>query len=338
MKQRYTILLGLVIGILLLALVLNGVDLRRVEQALASADYGVVLPAALLLVMGLGTRTLRWRGLLDDRLPLWHGFNILNISYLFNGALPFRLGELVRLFLVTRLADPIPASTTLSTVLAERLLDLLAVLGMLGLVLTMLPVPAYITVGGATLGTGALIGLVILVVMARRPEWAQGAVVWIQTRVPLLARWRLDALVARFLDGARPLSTWRGLVRAVFWTAISWGLSVVAGYILMLAFFPEPTWAATLLFIVMASLAVSVPYVPGAAGSYEAGVVVALGLTGFGQPEGVALAFAIVLHATNLIVYVVMGVIGLLLEGVTLGQAARGARGLSPATSPGTAD
>jgi uncharacterized protein (TIRG00374 family) len=338
MKQRHTILLGLLIGALLLVLALNGVDVRRVEQALARADYGVVLPAALLLVIGLGTRALRWRGLLDDRLPLLHGFNILNISYLFNGALPFRLGELVRLFLVTRLPDPIPASTTLSTVLAERLLDLLAVLGMLGLVLTMLPVPAYITAAGAVLGTGALAGLLILVAMARRPAWAEGVARWVQTRVPLLARWRLESLVARFLDGARPLSTWRGLLRAVFWSAVSWGLSVVAGYILMLAFFPQPTWAATLLFIVMASLAVSVPYVPGAAGSYEAGVVVALSLTGFGEPEGTALAFAIVLHATNLIVYVVMGVIGLLLEGVTLGQAARGARGLSPAANPGTAD
>ena len=338
MKQRHTILIGLVLSVLLLALALNGVDLRRVEQALSSADYGVVFPAALLLVAGLGTRTLRWRGLLDDRLPVLHGFNILNISYLFNGVLPFRLGELVRLFLVTRLPDPLPVSTTLSTVLAERLLDLLAVLGMLGLVLTLLPLPTYITAGGAALGVGALAGLLILVVMARRPAWAQQGTAWLEARVPVLARWHLETLVARFLDGARPLSTWRGLLRAVFWTAVSWGLSVVAGYILMRAFFPEPTWRATLLFIVMASLAVSVPYVPGAAGSYEAGVVVALGLTGFGQPEGAALAFAIVLHATNLIVYVVMGVIGLLLEGVTLGQAARGARGLNAAVSPTHAD
>ena len=87
----------------------------------------------------------------------------------------------------------------------------------------------------------------------------------------------------------------------------------------------------------MAALAVAVPYAPGAIGPYEAGVVVALTLTGFSQPEGVPVAFAIVLHATNLAVYGLLGVLGLLAEGVSIGQVARGARLFGQATTESAA-
>lgn len=334
MKSRYALLIGVLVSLILLILVLNGVDIQRVEGALARADYRMVLPAFGLLVIGMGTRAIRWRSLLGGRLPLAHAFHILNISYLFNGALPFRLGELARIFLVTRLSDPIPAPTTLSTIVAERLLDMLTVIGLLGLVLTMLPVPAFITTAGLTLGLGAVVGVILLVVIARRRAWTLGLLERLQQRYAWLVRWHPTDIAGRFLDGIQPLASWRGMLTALLWSLVSWGLSVVAGYILMYALFPTPTWTATLLFIVMASLAVSVPYAPGAVGPYEAGVVMALNLTGFDRPEGAAVAFAIVLHATNLGVYVLTGVIGLLFEGVSLGQVAQGARGIKPAAAP----
>ncbi len=335
MRRRYGILLGIGISLLTLALILTGVDLQRVRSALAEADYRFVLPAFALLVIGHVTRAVRWRALLMDRLPLLPAFSVLNISYLLNGALPFRLGEVARIFLATQAAPPIPAFTALSTILVERLLDLLAVMGMLGLVLVTLPVPAAVTTAGVTLGVGALAGVGVLSVIARRREWAFRILSQAERWLPLLRPGSLHGAVGRFIDGLQPLTFWRGVFRAVFWSGISWGFSILAGYILLYAFYPQPTWPAVLMFIVMAALAVSVPYVPGAVGPYEAGVVMALSLTGFGQPEGAAVAFAIVLHATNLSVYTLLGVLGLLQQGVTLGQVVRGARNLRPAPTPG---
>lgn len=338
MKPWHTLFIGLLLSVFLLALVLAGVDLGRVQAALSGADYGVLLPAFLLLVVGHVMRAVRWRALLAGRLSLVRSFSILNISYLFNGALPFRLGEVARLFLATRVEPPVPAATALSTILVERLLDLLSVVAMLGLILVMLPVPAHVTTAGITLGAGSLVGVVALTVFVRRQSWAFTLLGWLTRRVPPLTRWPLETLLARFLDGLSPLASWRGVLTALFWSVVSWGFSVVAGYILLFAFFPQPTWAAVLLFIVMASLAVAVPYVPGAVGPYEAGVILALNLTGFDQPEGAAVAFAIVLHATNLAVYSVLGVLGLLQEGVTLGQVARGARAMRAVPTPGTVE
>jgi len=338
MRQRTTLVIGLIISAVLIGAVLSGVDLARVQSALAGARYEYVFPAAALLVVGLLTRAIRWRGLLNRRLSLGAAFHILNISYLANSALPFRLGELARIFLAARLPQPSPVLTTLSTILVERLLDMLAVTGMLGLILTLLDVPDYVSSAGLILGAGALAGLIALAVLARRPGWAFRLVERLQRAAPGLARWHLQDALGRFVDGLAPVAGGRGLAQAVIWTVVSWALSLAAGYVLLYAFFPAASWIATLLFIALASLAVSVPYAPGAVGPYEAGVVLALSLTGYDQPEGAAVAFAIVLHVVNTGVFVVMGTLGLLHQGISLGQVMRGARqmnGADAASAPG---
>lgn len=326
MNRRVTILIGILISLLLLWLTFAGVDLDRVWLALAEADYRYLVPALLLLSLGLLTRGYRWRVLLSDRVPISHAISILNISYLLNGALPFRLGELARLFLLTRLPESIPVFTTLSSILVERLLDMLTVVGMLGLVLVVLPVPGTVTSAGIGLGVAAVVGLVGLIVLANYPGWAFRLLAQLERLLPILRRWSLATMLTRFVEGLTPLTSWRSVLLSVFWTVISWALSVIAGYVLMYIFFPSPTWIATMLFIALAALAVAIPYAPGAVGPYEAGVVLALTLTGFDQPEGAAIAFAIVLHVMNVGVYTILGIIGLVHQGVSLGQVMRGSQ------------
>ncbi len=337
-NQRAALIIGILLSVVLLGAVLAGVDLGRVLAALAGADYVYLVPAVLLLFVGHFARALRWRALLVGRLPLGRTFNILNISYLFNGVLPFRLGEVVRMFLATRADPPVPVFTSLSTILVERLLDLLAVLMLLGGVLVVLPLPAAVTTAGLTLGLGALVGITALVVFARRRAWAFRLLVIATRLLPFLERWGAQAALTRFLDGLQPLASKRGVVMALGWSVVAWAFSAAAGYVLMYAFFPQPTWVATCLLITLASLAVAVPYAPGAVGPFEASVVFALGLAGLGQPEGAAVAFAVILHATNLGFYTLLGIIGLLGEGVTLGQVARGARTLRPAATSSSGD
>ncbi|MBN2469878.1 MAG: flippase-like domain-containing protein, partial [Anaerolineae bacterium] len=128
-----------------------------------------------------------------------------------------------------------------------------------------------------------------------------------------------------------PLAHLRSAVWAVFWSVISWALSVIAGYVLLFAFFPAASWPAAFLVVGLASLAVSVPYAPGAVGPYEAGVVMALAWAGMDASGGTAVAFAVVLHVMNTAVFVVLGLEGLIHQGVTLGQVMQGARGVKTA-------
>jgi uncharacterized membrane protein YbhN (UPF0104 family) len=129
-----------------------------------------------------------------------------------------------------------------------------------------------------------------------------------------------------FLDGLLPLAKPRALFQALVWTVLSWGFSVVAGYILMFAFYPQASWTATCLYIAAAAFAIAVPAVPGNLGPYEGSIILALGAMGFGQPSETVTAFAIVVHGVNLAVHATTGMIGFIQEGISLEQLSQGVR------------
>ena len=144
MKRWRIGLLGAVVSLLAIYFVLRQVDIAAFGKAVAQARYGYVLPTVIFLLIGLVTRAIRWRVLLSDGLPLKRAFSIMNVAYLVNGVLPLRIGEVARIYLATRATPPVPALKTASTVVVERLLDLLAVVVMLALALAGGSIPSEI--------------------------------------------------------------------------------------------------------------------------------------------------------------------------------------------------
>jgi uncharacterized membrane protein YbhN (UPF0104 family) len=107
---------------------------------------------------------------------------------------------------------------------------------------------------------------------------------------------------------------------------VSWGFSFLTVIALMLVFYPQADPVATLLLIASASFAVALPAIPGNIGPYEGSILLAMGALGYtATDEGMATAtaFALVVHAANIGVNAALGVIGLMAEGVSLGQIAQ---------------
>lgn len=328
-------LLGAVISVLAVYFIVSQVDMSLLGEALRSARYGYAIPAGLLLVAGLVTRAQRWRVLLGYGLPLRRSFSIVNVSYLVNGILPLRMGEVARIFLATRARPPVPVLKSASSIIVERMLDLLAVLVLLGLALAAAPTlpEDYRTAARFALAV-LVVGFSVLIVLASRRAWAQAITAWVVQRMPPLQRLNLAAWLDHFLDGLAPLTRPRLLVLSLFWTAISWGFSVAAGYIIMLAFFEAGDWAATALYIAAAAFVIAVPAVPGNIGTYEWAIMLALSALGYGDPtDSTLVSFAVVVHGLNLAVYAVMGVIGFVQEGITLGQLSSGVQRLQETES-----
>src|SRR5690606_6922728 len=330
MKKRWSsIVLGLVVSVVALALLLRR-DLTGVRDELLDARYWAVLPCMALSGVGLWLRGVRWRALLNGRLALRHSFHILNVGYFINGVLPLRVGELARAVLAARTEPPVPVLTSLRTIVVERLLDTLAVFGLIGLTLLALPVGLEIGLMGAALGVGAVVGVIVLAVFARRPAWAHRLLDGLGRVVPLLRREKVHDWLDEVLAGVVPLGSPRLALQAVGWTVAAWAMSVIAGYVMMFAIFDEPTWAASMAMIALASFAIAVPAVPGNLGPFEAAVV--FGLAGAGLVESAtdapAVAFALLLHVVNLATYILMGLVGLWAENVSLGDVTRAARAL----------
>ncbi len=319
-------LLGLAVSLLAAYFIVSEIDFNLLGDAIQQARWIYVLPCVFLLLAGLVARALRWRLLLSDGLPLGRTFHIMNVAYLVNGVLPLRIGEVARIFLANRAEPPVPMLKTASTIIVERLLDLLSVVMLVALALALGDVPEVLRNAGILMGVVGFSGFLVLVFLSRQRELAHRILGAIVARVPLLQRLHVVELLDHFLDGLLPLAKFHTLVGALWWSAIGWGFSVAAGYVLMYTFYAEASLAATCLYIAAAAFAIAVPATVGSLGVYEASILLALEALGYGEPYATAVAFAVTVHLVNVAVHSVTGVIGFITEGITLGQLSDGVR------------
>lgn len=314
--------LGLLISLAALGFIAIQINIERFAAALLDADYRFVLPGAAFVLLGLGSRALRWRVLLAHQLPLRRTFNIMNIAYLVNGILPLRLGEAARIYLV---GESVPAMRTASTIVAERLLDALAVVIMAALTLTVTAASTALQAAallGAALAAG---GFAALLLLAYRRRAAEAFIGRLAARVIMFRRLRIDKLAGDFFDGLMPMLGWHSLLLVILWTAVSWILSAVANYMLMFAFFEQGDWGASILTIAMASFAIALPAVPANIGTYEASILAALAALGYEQTNA-AIAFAVAVHVINILISAAAGALGLAQEGLSLSRLRAGLR------------
>lgn len=323
MKRWQSLGLGGVVSVLSLAYALHGVSLSLIGNALASARLIYLVPLAVFIVVGIFIRAVRWVGLLDDQLSIADSFDIINIGYLFGSLLPFRLGDVVRIYLVTQVKRPIPALAALSTILVERLLDTLAVVLITIIAVNLTTTTATVASAARASAFIALLGLAVLVWLARQRSFAMSLASYLTRTIPVLARINLAAGANRLLDGLQPIARLRGLVRAVGWSIPAWALSCLQVWIALPMFYHSPSWACALLVITFSALAVALPAVPGNIGPYEASVVTALSIAGYISPNtpelrARALAFAVTIHAATTMAFALLGWSGLLRQRVGL--------------------
>ncbi|MBZ0303515.1 MAG: flippase-like domain-containing protein, partial [Anaerolineae bacterium] len=133
MRRTLFLIASVVVSALFLWLALRDVPFEDVLVSLQQANVAWILIALLFGTIGLWTRGLRWRGLLNDRITPMGSFNMLCIAMLLN-QLPLRAGEVARSALATR--SGVPFFTAATSILVERLLDTLLVVILLAVSLT----------------------------------------------------------------------------------------------------------------------------------------------------------------------------------------------------------
>jgi uncharacterized protein (TIRG00374 family) len=327
-------LLGVVASLLAIYFIASQTkDVGLMWSALRSADYGWVLVSMGIIVIGLFARGARWKVLLGGALPFGRAFDLTNISYLLNNVLPLRVGELARTYLATQATPPVPVMKSIGTIVVERLVDVLAVLVILALALSAGPLPNELRASAAFFVPVVIVGFAVLLILASQRKRALSFGAVLIARLPVIRRWNVVAWLEHFLDGLVPLTQPADLIQVLLLTTASWICSLLSGYVLMIAFFGHADWATTCLFSAAASLAVAVPAVPGNLGTYEVSILLALRAMGYGDPIATATAFAVAVHAVNLLVNSSLGVYGFIHEGVSLGQLSQGVREMKTPSS-----
>ncbi len=326
MKRRWQVIIGVLISVAALVLALVGIDLKRVVATLAQSDYRYLIPGAAALIAYMLARSVRWRLLLGPGVSLTRCFWVTNIGYLVSNVLPFRLGDPARAVIIGR-GEGVSVPAALSTVVVERVLDMLTVVAMLG------GVAPFVAGSGQAVSAGILAGVLaigaaaVLLLMAFRSQWGQQMVRRILVRIPRLNAERWARVFDGLFDGLAPLRSGRLGLSLLLWSAITWAFVVLTYWALLQAFIPRPPFLAAPFLVCILGLGMAIPSSPGAVGVFHA--IARYGLTiPFNVPAEEAVTAAFAVHAFQYILFAVLGLIGLARESLTLGAIARSAENL----------
>ena len=319
---------SLAIGALFVWLAARGVDWNGLRHAFASLGWLHLLGYFLILSAVQLVRIFRWGILLRPLGTVSTGKLLAagSVGIMALILLPLRLGEFARPLLIAE-RGRIRASAALATVVIERVVDALAMAGLLAIMLFVLGSDgdharslrlwAFIIFAG-------FLAVLLLLLLAYR--FRQGTANWFRRLLrPLSPRLagRAASMLDSFIGGLHALPDRRLLASFLGMTVLYWGLSGLGLVYMFRAFEPLARLGPVEGFTVLSVLCVGlmIPAGPGMIGNFHYFVKAGLGLFVTGPVlAGAGLAYAITVHAMQLGQQVVWGLFFLFTGQVSAGN------------------
>lgn len=309
------------------ALVVWKVDIHALRAALHPHSWGFIFAAVGANTLSVVFKGLAWKGVVDGlpaisrRTRLRDLVSPLFVGFLFNTVLAARLGEIVKVLLARRRlaarGETVGNTILLGSVVVENLVSTIAwVAVVIGVGLFM---PLSRTVWITTLVIGCVCLALILVALLRSPgkhtpPWLSTGSLWNRASRAFARLWGAVRESHVGLRAPRQFAAVMGPSLA------SWAAQLVGIYCALRAFDLEVVgWRGAALLLVTVTVAQLFPVLPGNIGVFQAAVVVPI-TNAFPVSSANALAFAVGLQATEVLVGVAIGFFFLMVEGVTFGQ------------------
>jgi glycosyltransferase 2 family protein len=310
--------LSVAIGGAMLYLASKKIDFGNTWSALTEVEWWVLVPYFVGMAVQHFFRAHRWGYLLEPiaPVPLRRIFPIASVGFLAIIALPLRMGELVRPYLI---ADPptVKIAHGIGTLAVERVFDglLLTCTTFIAVLLARrhTVVPGWIFAAGL-IAFGIFFTVLVVLVMAL---WQRRRAVTLCERIfglisPKLGR-ATASIAEGIVDGLLALTGWRRVLLFLFETVSYWGLNGFVVWILGRGFgFDLSLWEGTAVMVIV-GIGIMIPAGPGFIGNFEFFAQGALNL--YAPPAAVArsgAAYILTFHATNAMWYAVTGALALL--------------------------
>ena len=317
-------MVGVLIGLGCLAILLRQVDLKQSWHALGRLNGPFLLIPLAVFFVNLPLRAWRWQLIFpsSSRPGIGACLTVLGIGNMANFLLPGRAGDLARCVLVGRAGSLTESSRTLATLAVEKVLDGLALVGMVLFAVWALHPPHWVL---DLLRVSILIfgGALVLLVALRYRTRALIDSVRRAFRIVHLSSLeeKFDGLLTSFADGLSAVSSSGQMLTLLLMTAAIW--STEAGTIRGLA--RALGLAVSIKSAVVASavlgLGLMIPAAPGGLGTYELFGTEAFKLAGIAASS--ALALTVVIHAWVFVANIVAGMCLLAVKGISLAQLKR---------------
>ncbi|MEZ6130021.1 MAG: lysylphosphatidylglycerol synthase transmembrane domain-containing protein [Planctomycetaceae bacterium] len=287
--------------------------IEEIGAAFRRADYRT-LPAMWLCLAGFyWLKVLRWKFLLEPMgkfRPLKDLLPSTLIGFAFNNVLPAHLGEFVRVFVFSRQTG-LPKAAVLTSIVLERIFDIIAILGflMLGLLcVNAAQIDPTIVTSAKVFGalvcialTGAAVYLI----------WTEPMVVFVEgcmDRIPLLPTGLKEKVTMILETGATGLGSLRSgrLLGGILITSVlQWMLNGLTIHLALRAFGIQVSPLVSAIVLGVTAFGVTIPSSPGYFGMIQLCFLLVLNL--FVQNREVVFAASIYYHMMQWIPVTVLG-------------------------------
>ncbi|MDG2129429.1 MAG: lysylphosphatidylglycerol synthase transmembrane domain-containing protein [Fuerstiella sp.] len=313
MKRAIGLIIGIVVSVVCFAYSMKGTSLADLRAGFQQANY-LTLPLMLAMLFGFyWLKAMRWSWLLKPvtSLTTRRLFPPLLIGFAANNILPAHLGEFVRVFVV-RKQHQVPFSTVFSTVVLERIFDVVAILGLfsVGLMFTS-DLPDDYRRNALFLAAGCVFVVICVAIYLIWTDWFLRLTERVIGWVPFIP----EALTGKILDmlraGAHGLAALRS-GRAVFLIMLNsiaqWLLNGLLAYTALRAFHVPVTPSAGLIITGVIAIGVTIPSSPGYFGVIQYCFAISMAAQGLDIDPSLVLGASLYYHISMYIPVTVLGV------------------------------
>jgi len=304
MKKK--LIIGTALGAFFVYLSLKDIDPGSITKAFGAVNYSYIGPVLFLLLLIQILRSYRWGLLLSpfEKIGQFDLFAVTSVGFLAVVAIPARMGELARPYLITG-KSTIRMAAALGTVVVERLFDILTVLAIFFGVLFFMPLPPWLMRSSLLFLALTLVVFFLLIFIILKREKALTILKPVMQKLPEAFHHRLEDLFHHFIDGVAVLSEGRMIFYVILLSLLIWFVDVLAIYLLFLSFGFHLPAAASFVLMAILIIGITLPTAPGFIGNFHYFCI--LGLSLFGVSKADALSYAIVLHVLSIGLLIVLG-------------------------------
>ena len=326
------------LGLLLLVVFFYTSDFDLMQLAFKRAEYIYLIPGILIYMLSIWFRALRWKYLLitTKTVTSFRLYPVVVVGYMANNLLPFRLGELVRGYYLSK-RENVSTITGLSTILVERILDALALIFLIGITSIFIPIgntvhglsslakiPGHFLVFIFVAPFCVLFGALLFIALFRKK--AEKSLHALTKFIPRKSRPTLVDFSGKIFDGLESLRSFSMIVKLLLlsipiWICETFLFLFVALSLDLNMYFDDiiSIFSATILVTAITNIGSSIPLAPGGVGLFELIARETLVLMPHGSVERPdAAAFATITHSCLLLSMIILGQIFLWLDGISL--------------------
>ncbi|MFA6144202.1 MAG: lysylphosphatidylglycerol synthase transmembrane domain-containing protein [Sulfurimonas sp.] len=300
----------LIVGIL--RYLISGIEWKSFIQALDGYSMIPLMIGILLIILNDIIQGARWRFLTRGQCSLQASFESIVVGGFLNVILPAKLGEVSRLIYLRNLYN-YPINYGVSSMVIERSADLF-------MIACFLAAGAGIASGSVILQVSSVLFAIVMVGIIFAMKIGKGKLLrsFLQ-RIPIrfirIYSQKIVRLIVRDLGIKRTLWVlgYTLFLRGIYFFTVAFFINQVASFDLSLG--------ELFVIYLVSSIAFAIPLAPGGAGTFHAGMVMAMGWYGVMKEE--ALAIAIVFHLLINLVPIFLALIIIVIKKIPLSRMVR---------------